>query len=369
MTRLTRNGIGNVVTTGRSHRRRTVRELVVLLGDPRLADPVKRNGRFNEEDFEALARLKDALQRLNQYKYVFLDNHATILEDLRNHQGSFVLNFCDEGFYNAASLELHVPALLDFLNVPYSGAGPACLSLSYDKVASTGVVQSLGIPVPQSIYLAPTDSIPDVSALLPAFIKLNCSDGSFGIGAEALVQSQAEAIALVRRLRRKHAGQGIIIQEFLSGTEYTASVVGNPGQGFRVFPFLQMDYSGLPADRPPIFTYEAKWDVESPVFSAVKYYSATDLNDLEKRQLADHCCRIFERLGCRDYARLDFRRDADGVIKFLEANPNPGWYWDSFFNLMGECDGLAYHELLDLVIRAALARYDLTERNVAATAK
>lgn len=369
MTRLSRNGIGNVVTTGRSHRRRTVRELVVLLGDPRLADPVKRNGRFNDEDFEALGRLKDALLRLSQYKYVFLDNHATILDDLRAHQGTFVLNFCDEGFYNAASLELHVPALLDFLNLPYSGAGPACLSLSYDKIAAAGAVQSLGIAVPRSIYLSPADPIPDIAASLPAFIKLNCSDGSFGIGPEALVQSQAEAVALVRKLRRKHPGQGILIQEYLSGTEYTASLVGNPSHGFRIFPVLQMDYSALSPGRPPIFTYEAKWDVESPDFSAVKYYAATDLTETEKRQIGEQCCRIFERLGCRDYARIDFRRDANGAIKFLEANPNPGWYWDSFFNIMGECDGLGYHELLDLVIRAALARYDLFERNVAATGK
>ncbi|MEZ5856964.1 MAG: hypothetical protein R3D67_20325 [Hyphomicrobiaceae bacterium] len=35
--------------------------------------------------------------------------------------------------------------------------------------------------------------------------------------------------------------------------------------------------------------------------------------------------RLFERLGCRDYARFDFRADARGEIKLLEVNPNPGW--------------------------------------------
>ena len=60
-----------------------------------------------------------------------------------------------------------------------------------------------------------------------------------------------------------------------------------------------------------------------------------------QQQLVEHSARLFERLGCRDYARFDFRADARGEIKLLEVNPNPGWCWDGKLNLMAGFQGCA----------------------------
>ena len=100
-------------------------DVTVMLGDPRLPDPVKRGGRFNPEDIETVARLKTALRELPGYRFRYLDNHATLFADLRASRPHFVLNFCDEGFNNDAFMEMHVPALLEMLDIPYSGAGPS----------------------------------------------------------------------------------------------------------------------------------------------------------------------------------------------------------------------------------------------------
>ena len=61
-------------------------------------------------------------------------------------------------------------------------------------------------------------------------------------------------------------------------------------------------------------------------------------------QLIEHSARLFERLSCRDYARFDFRVDAQGEIKLLEVNPNPGWCWDGKFQLMASFAGIRYSE-------------------------
>ena len=66
--------------------------------------------------------------------------------------------------------------------------------------------------------------------------------------------------------------------------------------------------------------------------------------------------RLFERLGCRDYARFDFRADAKGEIKLLEVNPNPGWCWDGKLNLMASFQGMRYSELLGQILGAAEER-------------
>ena len=115
------------------HRAALFSEVTVILGDPRLPDPVKRDGRYNEEDIETIDRLKTALRELPDYRFRFLDNHASLFADLRASRPHFALNFCDEGFNNDAFMEMHVPALLEMLDIPYSGAGPSCLGLCYNK--------------------------------------------------------------------------------------------------------------------------------------------------------------------------------------------------------------------------------------------
>lgn len=76
-----------------------------------------------------------------------------------------------------------------------------------------------------------------------------------------------------------------------------------------------------------------------------------------RRSLIDYSTLLFERLGLRDYARFDFRADADGTPKLLEVNPNPGWCWDGKLNLMAEFAGMDYADLLRAILQAAELRY------------
>src|SRR3984893_11335261 len=115
------------------HRAALFSDVTVILGDPRLPDSVKRDGRFGEEDIETIDRLKTALRELPDYRFRFVDNHGSLFPDPRPSRPHFVLNLCDEGFNNDAFMEMHVPALLEMLDIPYSGAGPSCLGLCYNK--------------------------------------------------------------------------------------------------------------------------------------------------------------------------------------------------------------------------------------------
>lgn len=331
-------------------------EVTVLLGDPRLPDPVKRDGRFNEEDAETVARLMAALAELPGYRFRYLDNHATLSADLRAQRPAFVLNLCDEGFNNDAFLEPHVPALLEMLGIPYSGAGPACLGLCYNKALVRAIAEAIDIPVPAETYCNSDDLAATVpSGVFPALIKPNFGDSSIGITREAVANTWEEAIAHLGRLRAQLPGTPILIQEFLTGPEYSVAIVGNPGAGMRVLPILEVDYSGLDAGLPRLLTWESKWLPDSPYWTQIGYREAA-LDEDARRRMVDWASLLFERLGCRDYARFDFRADMAGEVKLLEVNPNPGWCWDGKLNLMAEMAGLRYSELLRLVVEAAQER-------------
>ena len=330
-------------------------EVTVLLGDPKIPDKVKVDGQFNTEDFETIARMKEALNELKQYEFMYLDNHHNLMRTLMTDPPQFVFNLCDEGFRNDPFQELHVPSLLEMLNIPYTGAGPACLGLCYNKGLVDGIAQSLEIPVPMESYIGPDDTLATLPATFPALLKPNFGDSSMGITQNAVVTNAEELLSYIEWIRKTYGPCSILIQEFLSGPEYTVGIIGNPGLSYKVLPVLEVDYSGLDPSLPPILGYESKWHPDSPYWSQIVYKRA-QISGEHRRQLLDYSNILFERLGCRDYARFDFRADANGVIKLLEANPNPGWCWDGKFNLMAGFDGLRYADMLRLIVEAAQER-------------
>jgi len=330
-------------------------EVTVLLGDPRLPDPVKRDGQFNTEDLDTIARLKNGLAEIPGYRFSFVDNHASLLADLRASRPDFVLNLCDEGYNNDAFMELHVPAVLEMLDIPYSGAGPSCLGLCYNKALVRAVAASLDVPVPLETYFSSDDQAATIPSVFPALIKPNFGDSSIGITQDAVVESWEQAINYLGKLREQMPGRPILIQEFLTGAEYSIGIIGNPGMSPRALPALEVDYSRLDRDLPQLLAYESKWVPDSPYWSQIQYREA-QLDEDTRRKLVDYSNILFERLGCRDYARFDFRADAEGEIKLLEVNPNPGWCWDGKLNMMATIAGLRYSDMLKLILEAAQER-------------
>ena len=79
------------------HRAALFSDVTVILGDPRLPDPVKRDGRFGEEDIETIDRLKTALRELPDYRFRFVDNHASLFADLQGEPPAFRPQFLRRG--------------------------------------------------------------------------------------------------------------------------------------------------------------------------------------------------------------------------------------------------------------------------------
>ncbi|UCH75284.1 MAG: methyltransferase domain-containing protein [Rhodospirillales bacterium] len=338
-------------------RDRGPRTVWVVMGDSSLPDTVKAGGQFNEEDFETIERLKSALTDLPGHTFRYIDSHATLIDDLRDGRADLVLNLCDEGFANDAFKELHVPALLEMLDLPYSGAGPACLGICYDKALVRAMAQSLDIPVPLETYVRAGDRLATLPSVFPSLLKPAHGDSSIGITQHAVVRDAEALLAYLAHLNEILPGRPVLVQEYLTGTEYSVALLGNPATGLEALPILEVDYSGLDPALPRILGYESKWHPDSPYWTDIRYVETT-LDADRQREMVVQSSRLFEVLGCRDYARFDFRADANGMIKLLEANPNPGWCWDGKLNLMAGFAGLDYADLLARILETAASRVD-----------
>jgi D-alanine-D-alanine ligase len=354
-----------IITTGQVRKEWTAvkrkKELTnnigVILGDPSKPDPLKPLCVFDDDDFYTIDQMKNALRDLNKYNITYLTNHDCLYKDLVDLKPKvdFVLNLCDEGFYNDPTKELHVTALLEMLGISYTGSGPQCLAFCYDKSLIRGIAKETLVPVPEGIFIQPEDDIYGLSFGLPVLVKPNFGDSSFGITQRSVAYSMEELVNAVAEIREKFGYEKpILVEEFLTGKDITIGIIGNLPEPYTVLPIIEEDYSALPPELPRVCGYEAKWLPDSPYWN-IKSVPA-NLPEATEKYVIECCLKLYERLECRDYCRFDWRLDAKGNPKLLEVNPNPGWCWDGHLAKMSKLAGISYSEMLGAIIRAAETR-------------
>lgn len=335
------------------------KNVVVIMGDPGKPDVIKPSNTFDEDDFNTINQLKKALGTLPNFKFIFLNNHNTLINDLQRLKPKidFVLNLCDEGFSNDARKELHVPALLEMLEIPYSGSNPQCLAYCYDKSLVRGIAKEMGVPVAEAFYIKPEDNVFEMNIDFPVIVKPNFGDSSFGITQKSVAYTIEDLNDAIIRIREQFGYEKpILVEEFLTGNELTVGIIGNPPESYTVLPLVEEDYSQLPPELPKICGYEAKWLEDSPYFKLLKSIPSSISADTEK-QIVEHCLRMAERLETRDYTRFDWRLDPAGNPFLLEVNPNPGWCWDGHLAKMSKFGGLDYPHMLEQILIATSQRF------------
>ncbi len=332
-----------------------IRRIGVITGDPRLVDPTKRNAQYNEEDSATHNAMKAAFQELSAYTFLFYDDHSRLFDQLQRDQPDLVVNFCDTGFRNVPAQELNIPAYLEMLGIPYTGAPPSAMVICFDKAIVRLVTQSHGVPVPQEYFIDSRDSLEALPEFYPALIKPNAADGSVGITKDAVVRSLEEARKYLQWLRSTLPGRDALMQEYLPGPEYGIGVIGNLETDFCMLPPLEVDFSRLPAGLDPILSFESKAYPDSPYWTDIKFKQAVLDPGLEE-QMKFWVRILFRRFQLRDYARFDFRVGSDGSPKLMEVNPNPAWAYDGKLAFMAGFAGIKYEDMLLKILQAAISR-------------
>jgi D-alanine-D-alanine ligase len=330
------------------------KNVVVVFGDPRKNDSLKPCGVFDDDDMYTIDQLKGGLYELENYSFKYLDNHDTLVTDLAKIRSKtdFVFNLCDEGYDNDPKKELHVPAILEMFNIPYTGSGPQCLAFCYDKALVRGIAKDLAVPVPEGIVVKGEDTLFELPMDFPVIVKPNFGDSSFGLNQHSVCNSRDEVVKAIYDIRE---GLGydkpILVEEFLTGKDLSIGIIGNPPENYTVLPLTQEDYSDLPEDLPKLCGYEAKWIPDSPYWKIKS--SPADLPKETEELIVECSLKLINRLECRDYTRLDWRLDAKGNPKLLEVNPNPGWCWDGHLAKMAKIADISYSDMIAMILKSA----------------
>ncbi|MFO7826180.1 MAG: methyltransferase domain-containing protein [Cyclobacterium sp.] len=339
-------------------KKKDIKNVVVVMGDPGLNDVIKPDAKFDSDDFETIEKLKIGLSKMDNYKFSYLNNHQSLVADLQKHKDKIdlVFNLCDEGFGNDARKELHIPALLEMMNLPYTGSNPQTLAYCYDKSLIRGIATEIGVPVANAFVITAEDNLFELNIPFPVIAKPNFGDSSFGITQKNVANTIEELADAILRIREQFGyDKPILVEEFLTGAEVSVGIIGN-SDNYMVLPIIEEDYSELPEGLPKICGYEAKWLTGSPYMQTLRSIRASLPLALEQ-ELINHSLKLFQRLDCKDYCRFDWRLNSLNEPKMLEVNPNPGWCWDGHLAKMSSIGGMDYTQMLEAILNAADTRY------------
>lgn len=285
-----------------------------------------------------------------------LEADAGFTEKLKNSGIDIVFNIA-EGT-TGRGREAHVPAILNFLGIPFSGSDETTLCLALDKAMAKRYLSTFGVETPAYQLVKEPVFKPDPSLKYPLIVKPNSEGSSKGISDLAVVDNEEQLLSVMAR-NFKLYNQPMLIEEFVEGREFTVGILGN-GSDIKVFEPMEICY--LREERESrIYSYTVKKDYKK----YVEYSCPPLLDAITTSKMKEIALEIYKALDCRDFSRIDFRLSKSGIVYFIEINPLPGLapgYSD--YPMLAEFCGTDYGTLVMSVLNSALKRYGMKEISI-----
>jgi D-alanine-D-alanine ligase len=270
---------------------------------------------------------------------------------LREHKPDICFNVC-EGFYGE-SREAHMPAILETMGIKYSGPPPLGAAVSQDKPTTKRILEYYGLPTPLFQVFRSADEPLDARLAYPLFVKPQHEGTGMGIKNDSVARTPAQLRQYVRHVVEKYR-QPALVESFVEGRDITCGLIGN-GDDVFFLPTSEVDYSAYPEGLENIYDEAHKNGLEH----FYKCHIPALITPAQTEEVKRLTLETFRVTGCRDYCRVDFRLTPEGNLSILEINGLPGITPRSDLTLMAAKVGISHAEMVAMVLRAALKRYNM----------
>lgn len=308
------------------------------------------NNMYTERDvYEALLANGYEVRRLGLFNDI-----APLLEEVKEFKPDVVFNLV-EVFNDKTHLEKNIAALLELLDIPYTGASADALLICNNKALSKKILRFHRLKVARfhTFYRGQKVWRPQ-TVKLPAVIKPLCEEASRGISQASVVDNEQ---AFAERIRFIHENMNMdaIAEEYIEGRELYVTVMGN--KQLKVLPPRELKFGELPDDEPRIATYKAKWDDKYRERWGIKSVAAGKLADGVAQDLVEACKRAYRALNMNSYVRFDIRVTADHKIYFIEPNANPCIAKIDEMAQAALKEGIDYNHLIRRIVKMAIVNH------------
>jgi D-alanine-D-alanine ligase len=283
----------------------------------------------------------------------FRSDLTELVAGLRAERTDLVFNLT-ERFRNLSALDYGVAAILEMLDIPYTGASAQGLMLARDKALTKMVLAYHGLRIPHFMVCpraVPVQRPSDIR--FPLIVKPLDEDASVGISQSSVVredQSLAERVSFIHDRQSTDA----IVEEFIAGREVYVGVVGNDKP--RALPPIEMVFGDGTDEEARIATFKVKWSVKHRESRGIQNRIAKGWPRDIMDRLSDAAVRAYQAAGLRDYGRIDFRLAHDDEVYIVEANPNPYLADGEDLAWAAEEAGFRYPQFIEKIAEMALTR-------------
>jgi len=226
-------------------------------------------------------------------------------------------------------------AMLEVANLPFTGSGSLASALGMDKHFSKILFEKAGVPTAPWITLSHPNE--DYSLFLeqhplPVVVKPNGQGSSVGL---KIVHRQEELPQAIQFAFRH--GHSVILEQYIPGHEMTVAILDQ-----EPLPVIEI----IPDQG--VYDYEHKYQK-----GKTRYVVPAEIQAETTRQLQEYALRAYRALGCRHYARVDFRLTDSGEAFCLEVNTLPGMTPTSLVPKAARAMGIEFDQLVERIVRLA----------------
>ncbi len=307
---------------------------------------------------ETIEGIVTALESLG-HRVIKIEADEFACEKLRAEKNNIDMVFNIAEGMNGADREAQLPAIMEMLQIPYTGPKPLGYAVGLNKSVAKEILSYYHIATPHWMTVNKIDYLDTHEfKYFPAIAKPLGEGSSKGIRAKNLVNNVEELKKIVGELLTEF-NQPVLIEEFLPGREFTVAVIGRPT---RVLPIIEILFDALPPGMPAFDHYEAKWVYDNPEAPDPLVCPANITPEL-KEKIEKLVLDSFNALEMQDWARFDVRLDKDGEPNFIEVNCPPGIIPDpkqnSRFPRAAIVSGLNYEQMIAEILKSACSRYGI----------
>lgn len=255
-----------------------------------------------------------------------------------------------ESIYNKGEFAYMAPAILSFLDVPFTGNPLIPMFFSSNKVLAKKELKQIGIPTPSWLTL---DELNKIRPEKRYILKPTWEEGSFGLDEDSIFDgSDKRYITSIKEKNKNY----FFIEEFIEGREFNVSIIGT-NEGPRVLPIAEMKFVKYPEGKPKIMGYTAKWKEESFEYTHTRRTFTIPSSDKDiVKKIGDICRKCWNSFGFKGYVRIDFRLGANRVPYVIDLNLNPCISQSGGFVAASEKAGYKFTEVIELLLEEALRK-------------
>lgn len=314
--------------------------LVYTVEEQRANLPKNEHGTIQLHDTNR--NIVEALQSKG-HEVIAIPADYKLLATLQQLKPACVFNNCT-GIHDKSS-QPQIAGLLELSGLPFTGSSQLTHNLALYKPLAKLLMQAAGIPTPQFQVIKSTSDQLVNTLRFPLIVKPEHEGSSIGISNDSIVDNPSDCLQKAHFIINNYH-QPALVEEFVSGREFTVGVLGNDKPD--VLPFVEIGFkksSGFYSEK-----------VKSR--DGVATICPTEVDGVIKESISKAVLGAYHALECKDYARVDVRLTNNNEPHIIEINTLPGLQAGySDFPKAAEAAGIDYADLIERIVEMAINRF------------